>query len=181
VAQSTLQGVIDQYTDEVLKVRTAQSQAVVDFFQSQVTDQAKTLAAADARVAQYSAAQRPSKTATDLTLVALQRADDLARQRYEGLLLELDQAKLDQSAASGAGGTGLRLIDPPTLPPAQVGRMGTLVRTGLASLAAGLLIMLFCVLALTAADTSVHSPEDVRRALGLRLVGAIPRLRQANP
>jgi uncharacterized protein involved in exopolysaccharide biosynthesis len=182
VAQSTLRGLIDQYTDEVLKVRRAQSQAVVDFFQQQVTEQAKTLAAADARVAQYAATLRSSKTAaTDLTLVALQRADDLARQRYEGLLLELDQAKLDQSAQTQAGGTGIRLIDPPNLPAAHLGRTSALLRTGLASLAAGLLIMLFSLLALTAADTSLHNPDDVRRALGLRLVGAIPRLRQANP
>jgi uncharacterized protein involved in exopolysaccharide biosynthesis len=180
VAQSTLRAVIDQFSDETLDVRRAQSQTVVDFFQQQVTDQAATLSAADARVAAY-AAQHPKAGSTDLTLVALQRSDDLARQRYEGLLSELDQAKLDQAALNQAGGTGLRLIDPPNLPAARVGSTSTLVHAGIAGLAAGLLIMLFCLLALTAADNSLHRPEDVRSALGFRLVGTIPRLRQARP
>src|SRR4029077_14252810 len=153
LAQATLQSLLDQFSEEILSVRRAQSQTVVDFFQQQVIAQAATQAGADARVADY-VAQHPRAGAADPTLVVLQRTADLVRQRYQQLQAELDQAKLDQSSL-GATGAGVRVIDQPSLAAGRSGFESTLLHTGIPALVAGLLIMFGCLLALTAADTSL--------------------------
>jgi uncharacterized protein involved in exopolysaccharide biosynthesis len=175
LAQATVKSLVDQFSDDILSVRLAQSQTIIDFFQQQVTAQAATLSAADARLADY-VAKHPRPGAADPTLAGLERTSDLVRQRYDQLQAELDQARLDQTSQSAAG-AGLRVIDPPTLAAGRAGFESSLLHATIAALVAGLLIMLGCLLALTAADTSLRRPDDVRSGLGLRLVGAIPRLR----
>jgi uncharacterized protein involved in exopolysaccharide biosynthesis len=174
VAQGTVQALLDQFSDEILSVRRAQSKTVVDFFAQQVKDQQAALSAADMTVSQYLAAH-PQLRGTDTTLLALQHAADLARQRYQTLVLELDQAKLDQTAQEQAG-AGFRVIDPPGLA-LSGGLAKTVLRATVGGLAAGLMLTLFFLLALTAADTSLRRPEEVSGALGLRLVGTVPRFR----
>lgn len=175
VATGTLQATIDQFTEEVLSQRRAQAQAVIDFLQQQVTGQQKELAAAEESVAKYQVAHPPSKTpgASDLTVLALQNIATAARQRYNGLVLELDQAKLDLASQDKAGGAGFSVIDPPTSQP--TGLALPLIRAGLVGLIGGLLIALAGLYALTAADATLRRPEEVEAALGLKVAGTIAR------
>jgi uncharacterized protein involved in exopolysaccharide biosynthesis len=176
VAQGTIQALLDQFSEETLANRKNQAQAVVKFLEDQVKAQDATMTSATADVTKYTAAH-PRAATTDVTLIGLQHAADLARQRYAELVVELGQARLDLASLDQAGGAGYRLIDPPTAPIRPVGLMGTLIRTSAGGILAGLLITAFALFGLTAADTSVRRAEDIRSALGLRVVGAIPESR----
>jgi uncharacterized protein involved in exopolysaccharide biosynthesis len=176
VAQGTVQALVDQFSDEILGNLRTQAQAAVDFFQQQVTAQAAEVSTDNNNVATYQAAH-PKSGASDANLVALQHAAELASQRYDQSLLELDRAKSDLAAESQAAGAGFHAIDAPSLPERPAGQVALLLRALAAGVLAGLLVGGFTVLTLTAADTSLRHGADVRNALGLRLVGEIPQLR----
>lgn len=175
-AQGTVQALIDQFTEETLANRKNQAQAVVKFMEEQLKTQDATMASATADVNKYLAAH-PRAAATDVTLIGLQHTADLARQRYAEVVLELSQARLDLSSLDQAGGAGYRLIDPPSAPLRPIGLIGTLIRTSAGGVLAGLLVAAFALFGLTAADSSIRRPEEIRSALGLRGVGAIPEMR----
>jgi uncharacterized protein involved in exopolysaccharide biosynthesis len=179
VATGTVQALVDQFSDEILANRRTQAQVVVDFFDQQVKAQADAVAAADASLRKYLAAHPLSRTSgpdADVTLIALQRTADQARRQYDQSLPELDQAKLDLAAQQQAGGAGFRLIDPPSLPGRPTRLLSVLLRPAVAGLSAGLFLAAISLLALTAADSSLRRADEARRALGLRLVGEIPRI-----
>ena len=176
VAAGTVKAIIDQFSDEVLQSRKVQAQAVVDFFTTQLTEQDGQVAAADGAVTRYLAAHPSARTAQDPALIALQHTADLARQRYQSLSLQLDQARLDLAAQNQSGGAGFRLIDPASTPTQPLSLRVTALRSLLGGLAGGLIVAALALLVLTAADTSLRRPDDVTKALGLRLAGSIPRL-----
>ena len=176
VAKGTVQALVDQFSDEVLANRKTEAQTVVDFFEQQVKDQAAAVASAGADLSKYVAAH-PRAAGTDVTLIALQHTADAAKQRYDESLLQLGQAKLDLAAQSQAGGSGFRVIDPPTTPSQPLSRLPDLLRAGMGGLLAGLLVAACGLIALTAADSSVRRAAEIRQALGLRVVGEIPLLR----
>lgn len=175
VAAGTVQALVDQFSAETLETRRVQAQAVVTFFEQQVAEQDKQGATAESAVTKYLQAH-PGLKVADTALTSLRRTADLAHQRYDGLLLELDQARLDLAAQSQPGGAGFRVIDPPVPPTQPVGQTMAAVRTVAGALAAGLLLTVLSILALTAADTTLRRPEDVTSALGLRPAGTIPRV-----
>jgi uncharacterized protein involved in exopolysaccharide biosynthesis len=179
VAQGTVQALVDQFSDEVLANRKTEAQTVVDFFEQQVKDQAAAVASAGADLSKYVAAH-PRADGTDVTLIALQHAADQAKQRHDESLLELGQAKLDLAAQSQAGGSGFRVIDPPTTPAQPLSRLPDLLRALMGGLLAGLLVAACGLIALTAADSSVRRAAEIRQALGLRVVGEIPLVRQRS-
>jgi uncharacterized protein involved in exopolysaccharide biosynthesis len=176
VARGTVQALVDQFSDEVLANRKTEAQTVVDFFDQQVKDQAAAVASAGADLSKYAAAH-PRAAGTDVTLIALQHTADTAKQRYDESLLQLGQAKLDLAAQSQAGGSGFRVIDPPTAPSQPLSRLSDLLRAVMGGLLAGLLVAACGLIALTAADSSVRRAAEIRQALGLRVVGEIPLLR----
>ena len=176
LAQGTVQALLDQFSEETLANRKNQAQAVVKFMEDQLKAQDAAMTSTTADVTRYMAAH-PRAAATDVTLIGLQHAADLARQRYSELVVELGQARLDLASLDQAGGAGYRLIDPPTAPIRPIGLMGTLLRTSAGGILGGLLIAAFALFGLTAADTSIRRQEDIRSALGLRVVGATPEVR----
>jgi uncharacterized protein involved in exopolysaccharide biosynthesis len=181
VAKETVQALVDEFTAEVLNNRRAQAQAVIDFYDQQLTAQAAAVATAEADVSKYLAAHPRSRTdgpAPDLTLITLTHTAEQARAQYAQFVLGQNQAKLDQAAQNQAEGAGFRLLDAPNLPNTADAILPGLIRAGVAGLLVGLLVAGFSLLTLTAADTSIRHAGEVRRALGLRMVGEVPRLRQ---
>jgi hypothetical protein len=146
------------------------------------------LARADGRIADYlgtsgdgsaaSAATDPaggsSVPATDVTLMGLQRDDDALRKRSDDLTQKLNQAQLDLTVAQQSAPNGYRVVDQPLVPSKAISRAKPLLIAGVGGLAAGALLSLLVLVALTAADSSLRYPGEVEAALGLRLVGTIP-------
>jgi len=177
VAAATAQAVIDQFLEETLASDKARSQVVADFYSSQIRQTQQTLAAADLAVNQYLAAHpelRSVNAVPDAKLLQLQQADQQARQTMADFQSKVDGARLTQAALSAPGASGMRLLDPATVP-AEAGVSRKLLAQALgAGLAVGLLVLVLGLLALTLADTTLRRPEDVEQALGLRLAGTIP-------
>jgi uncharacterized protein involved in exopolysaccharide biosynthesis len=115
-------------------------------------------------------------SSTDVTLTALQRDDETLRKRTDELTQKLNQAQLDLTVAQQSTPNSLRLIDAPLAPQRPVSRTLPLLAAGLGGLAAGGLLSLLVLTALTAADSSLRYAAEVEPALGLRLVGTVPRV-----
>ena len=180
VAKGTLQALVDEFTADVLSNRRAQAQAVIDFYDQQLTAQAQVVATAEANVTKYLAAHPRSRTdgpSPDVALIALTHTAEQARAEYAQFVVGQNQGKLDLAAQNSPEGAGFRVLDAPNLPSTPDGNGPALIRAGIAGLAVGLLVAVFSLLTLTAADTSIRHPAEVRRALGVRLVGEIPRTR----
>jgi uncharacterized protein involved in exopolysaccharide biosynthesis len=179
VAAGTVQAIVDEFSDELVSVRRSQAQAVVTFFEQQLAAQDKEGLAADAAVSRYldtHPQQRSPGALPDPTLTALRRTADATRQQYNNLQYELDQARLDLAALSQPAATDFRLVDAPTVPPRPASLSKDLLRALVGGLGGGLFLSLAGLLVLTAADGTLRRPEDVRSALGLPLVGTVPRL-----
>jgi uncharacterized protein involved in exopolysaccharide biosynthesis len=178
VASGTLQAIVDQYSDIVLGDRKTQAQAAVDFWQQQVNQQRDTVNKSDGAVTQY-LSDHPdlarSTAVPDSALTNLKNTQELDRQRYASVLANLDQAKLSLSASTAPAASGFRVIDPPQAVSAPSGlRKQLLLWVG--GLAVGLLISVAGVVAMTLLDPTLRREEDVVLALGLRVIGSIPRL-----
>ena len=180
IAAKTAQAIVDEFTSELLGGRRIQAQATLTFYDEQVKSQYAELAAADAayyRYLQSHPAEQAPTTVPSVDLTALRRTDDLARTRYDSLLLKLDGARLDVAAVAQPGAAGFRVIDAPQVPYRSKGFLRSAAFGGAGGLGAGLFISLLALLALTAGDTSFHRPEELSADLGQRVVGAIPRVR----
>ena len=179
VAAATVQGIIDQYVDEVLKGQRAEAQGSVDFYTAQLASARTDLSAADTKVLQYLDAHPDQKLPTaipDASLSQLKLDDDEARTRYQTLQTDLDNAELQAAITQESTPNGFRMIDPPLAPNSPVSRLKLLLEGGGAGAGSGLLISLLCLIGLTLLDTSIRSPQDVETAIGYRLVGSVPRI-----
>jgi uncharacterized protein involved in exopolysaccharide biosynthesis len=179
VAAGTVQAVVDQFLDEVLATRRAQQDTGVNFYKQQVQQAQNDLATADGHVNAY-LNQHPELRSTsavpDTKLIQLQRDDDLARQRYEGLLDKLDQAQISAASVSAPGASGYRVLDAAQVPSGSTLSKTALVQALGLGLGLGLLVLVAGLVVLTVSDTTLRRPEDVEQALGLRLVGSVPRV-----
>lgn len=179
VAAATVQGIIDQYVDEVLIGQRAEAKAAVDFYTGQLASARTDLTAADNKVLAYLDAHPDQRLATaipDATLSQLKLDDDQARQRYQALQTKLDDSELQAAIVQHAAPNGFRLIDAPLSPTAPVSRFKLLLEGGGAGLGAGLMLSLLCLIGLTLLDTSIRSAQDVEASIGHRLVGVVPKV-----
>ena len=197
VAARTALALVDAFRQEVLGGRVERDRATVSFYDDQVNKARADLAAADAKVSNYLATSASGSdalfpsgaltafppvdaTATadqlDPALQALKREDDAARARSEDLTKKFDQARLDLTIAQQSAPSAVRLIDRPLPPGGPVSRAKSLLAAGLGGITAGILLALLALTALTAADSSIRYAPEVEPALGLRLVGSVPRI-----
>jgi uncharacterized protein involved in exopolysaccharide biosynthesis len=192
LAASTTQAVVDRFREEAVSRQAGHARETLNFYQKQVKTAQQELSSADARISDYlgtdldqsllnsyvgagpPAAQPVSST--DVTLTALQRDDETLRKRTDELTQKLNQAQLDLTVAQQSTPNSLRLIDAPLAPQRPVSRTLPLLAAGLGGLAAGGLLSLLVLTALTAADSSLRYAAEVEPALGLRLVGTVPRV-----
>jgi uncharacterized protein involved in exopolysaccharide biosynthesis len=180
VAAGTLQALIDQFGAELVSTRKGAAQSAITFYKQQVDAQASQLASADAKVFSYlqaHPAQRAPGALEDVALTSLKQTDDLARERYRDLLLKYDQAQVDAAAVNQPGAGGFQVVDTPTVPYRAKGSVKSLVLAAVAGLAAGVVLMLAGLMALTGSDTSARRSEEIEHQLGQRVAGTIPRLR----
>jgi uncharacterized protein involved in exopolysaccharide biosynthesis len=200
VAAGTAQAIVDLFREDVLGRQVEQARATVRFYQDQVQTARKDLSVQDARVADYQAshpdaastgspadptstdpvaAALPGSTSppADVALVQLQHDDTAAQRRVDDLVTKQDKSQLDLAMAQQATPYGVRAIDRPLVPNVPVPRLKLLLTAGLGALAAGPLLCLLSLIALTAADSSVRYGSEVEPALSLRLAGAVPFIR----
>ncbi len=181
VAESTLGALVQQYSDEVLGDRRTQAQIAVDFWAQQADAAKARVQTTDDAVSQYltSHPQLAQPNAVpDATLSVLRHTYDQNQQRYASLLDKMDQAKLDQAAATPEA-SGFRLIDRPRAvsPSAGIKRQLTLAGGGLV---VGLLVSLSALVGMTLLDPTLRRREELRSLLGLRVVGTIPIIESAR-
>jgi uncharacterized protein involved in exopolysaccharide biosynthesis len=183
IASSVAQGVSDQFTDEMLTSRRATAAATVDFYQKQVAAQNTELTNQDAKINDYLNThpdQRLVNAVPDATLTQLRRTDDLSRQRYQDLLLKLDQAQLASAAVDAAGAEGFHTIDRAQVPDRPISRTNIAIEAIAGGGIAGALLMVLGVVLLTVLDAGLQRVEEVEPLLGLKVVGAVPQLRRAS-
>ena len=195
LAAATAQAIVDLFREQVLGGQVQRATATVTFYERQVRSAQADLAAADARITDYLATSPlpeaapaatvvaptdssapPAGAPVDVTLMALQRQDDAVRKRSDDLSAKLDQARLDLTVLQQSSPSGFRLVDRPTPPSRPVSRLKPLLVAGGGGLAAGLLLSLLALTALTAADSSLRFAAEVEPALGLRLAGTVPHI-----
>jgi uncharacterized protein involved in exopolysaccharide biosynthesis len=190
-AAATTQAVVDLFKEQVLGNQADGARATVTFYQQQVKSARDDLARADGRIADYlggsgdvSAASGYAATnttggssgaTTDVTLMGLQRDDDALRKQTDDLVQKLNQAQLDLNVAQQSAPNGYRVVDQPIVPRKAVSRTKPLLIAGVGGLGAGALLSLLVLIALTGSDSSLRYSGEVEAALGLRLVGTIPR------
>jgi uncharacterized protein involved in exopolysaccharide biosynthesis len=180
VAAGTTQAVVDQFLDEVLATQKAQQQTAVDFYQKQVQQAQSDLAAADDKINGYLGVHpelRSNSAVLDTKLIQLQRDDDVARQRYQGLQDKLDQAKISAAAVITPGASGYRVLDSAQVPTGSSLSKKLLLEALGIGLGLGLLILVGGLVLLTMADTTLRRPDEVEAALDLHLVGSVPKVR----
>lgn len=179
VAAATAQAIIDQFVDETLSSTKSRAQVQQDFYTGQITQATQTLAAADQAVNQYLAAHPDLKSPAavpDARLAQLQQTDLQAKQAVTDMQSKIDNARLLQAGLSAPGASGMRLLDPAIVPAPGGTNKRLLVQAFGAGLGVGLVVLVLGLLALTLTDTTLRRPDEVEPALGLRLVGSIPRL-----
>lgn len=105
----------------------------------------------------------------------LKREVDTSRELYEGLL----QRYREIGIAGGVGTNNVSIVDPAEIPgdPFKPNLQLNLIL----ALVLGLFGGVGLALLLDYLDDSLKSPEDVERALGVPVVGVIPRLRNTTP
>jgi len=192
LAAATTQAVVDVFKQEAVGRQAGQAKATVAFYQQQVKSAQAELASADSKLSDYlgtsfdlsPAAAVPAAPdalgSSDVTLTALQRDDEALRKRSDDLTQKLNQAQLDLSIAQQATPASLRVIDRPVAPRGPVSRTLPLLAAGVGGLAAGGLLSLLVLTALTAADGSLRYAGEVEPALGLRLAGTVPAVPPAG-
>jgi uncharacterized protein involved in exopolysaccharide biosynthesis len=179
VGAKTTQAIVDQFIDELLGTRRTQADYSVSFFSDQVKVAQEQAAAADAKVYDYLASHpelRVINAVPDVKLTQLRREDDNARDRYVGLLTQLDQAKLVQAEAQQSSPNGLRVLDAPLVPTQPMSSNRVLLQAGVAGLAGGLVITLLALVLITMSDTSLRRPEDVELFLGFKALVSVPQV-----
>jgi uncharacterized protein involved in exopolysaccharide biosynthesis len=179
VARGTAEAVVEQFQDDTLQDQRNQVQAAVDFYTQQVSDAQAQVTTADNSVAVYLSThpdQRQANPIPDPTLSLLQQTDSLMRQRYATLAQQLDAEKLSLAQLNAPGSASFRIIDQANEPTQPITSKKALLFSLGGGFLVGLILMSLSVILLTLADQTVRRTEEVDHLLGLRVVGAVPRV-----
>jgi hypothetical protein len=177
IAAGTLKAVIDQFEEQVKATNLVTAQGSVDFYTSQLAAQLKVVQAADKAVESYLAVHpelRVPNAPFDPTYAGLQQTDDLARQNYADLSQKLDQARLIVASLQQPGPYGFRIVDAPQAPASASGLLKSVVFGTGGGIGVGLLLVFVICFLLVAADDSVIRGSDLKRELGVQVIGEVP-------
>ncbi|HEV2028869.1 MAG TPA: hypothetical protein VGS16_10095 [Candidatus Dormibacteraeota bacterium] len=178
VATGTALALITQMSTAEVAAKTTPAQTQLALYQAQLADQAKLISTDLAAVRDYlaahpSLARDPNLAATDPQLSLLQNAANVAKQTYVALLAKIDQTQSDLDLARKPNNGPYRVVDSPQTPGApSLGKQQLIV--GGAGLLAGLLLMALMGALLVRLDTTIHSPDEVHRMIGLSVLGSTP-------
>jgi capsular polysaccharide biosynthesis protein len=178
VARGSAVALITQLTTAEVAARTTLAQTQLALYQAQLAEQAKVISADLAAVRDYLAAhpnlaKDPNAAATDPQLSVLQDTASVAKQTYVALLAKIDQTQSDLDLARKPNNGPFRVVDSPETPGAPSLGKQQLIAGG-AGLSAGLLLMALVGALLVRLDTTIHSPDEVHRMVGLAVLGATP-------
>jgi uncharacterized protein involved in exopolysaccharide biosynthesis len=173
--QGSLSGVATAYVDQVTGTLQARDQASVAYDQTQV--KGSYTAAQQANEAVY-AFQRshPGQTATNnVELSQLTQSAFQAQETYNTNLTTLEQAQI--SLQNVAAPTAFHVVDAPSAP-VRLSSKKHMIFTIVAGLAAGLVVSILALSALTSLDKTARVPGDIETMLGMNVVGSIEEARR---
>ena len=174
----TLSAVATEYVTQVTGTLTARDQASVSYYQAQVDSSKQALQEANAAVAAYQQAHPNVSPTNNVAFNQLTQAAFQAQDTYTTNQNTLEQAQITlQNAATP---TVFHVIDAPSAPFA-LSRKKHMIFTVVAGFAAGLVISILALSALTALDKTARVPDDVETMLGMSVVGTIDETRRRPP
>src|SRR4030088_377414 len=170
--------VADAYIAEVNDTLRARAQSSVGFYQLQVTDASKALAAAQDKLNKYVAANQgsgPIGASVDATLTHLTQAVTDAQSNYDQAASRITSAGVGLSNVADSG--VLRIFDSPRTTGLPVSHKKKVIFGGVLGIFAGLMVSLFTLLFLVMGDRSVRGTGDVEDLLGMQVVGTIDQFK----
>ena len=182
VATKQLQGVLDQFFDELKSIRTDRDGASINYYQPRVDSATDTLNKAQAAQIAY-LADHPQAAAAgasaDPQYAALSGAVVSAQAQFMDADKALTQAK--QALATDQASATSHVIDPPGDAVANSKKKSAIMAGG-AGLVFGLLLGLLGLVAMTAADTAPRRRQDVETTPGgLQVVASIAEFPKTLP
>jgi uncharacterized protein involved in exopolysaccharide biosynthesis len=169
----TLSAVATEYVAEITSTIQSRDQATQGYYQTELAAAQSSLTAADQRVAGYLMAHPNASIASDVTYNQLSQAAIQAQENLTTVQSNLGQANLSVQNVSGPA--SFHVVD--AAPAAvEVSSKKHMVFTVVAGLAAGVVISLLALSALTGFDKTARRTEDIETVLGLQVVGTIDEL-----
>jgi uncharacterized protein involved in exopolysaccharide biosynthesis len=171
----SLGAVATAYVNQITGTLRARDQASAAYAQAQVDSSKQALQQANSAVAAYETAH-PNATATNnVALNQLTQGSFEAQSSYNTNLTSLQQAQI--TLQNVATPTAFHVIDQPSLP-FRLSNKKHMIFTIVAGLAAGLIVSILAISALTARDKTARLPEDIETMLGINVVGTIEEARR---
>jgi hypothetical protein len=170
--------VADAYVAEVNDTLHSRAQSSVGFYQIQVTDASKTLAAAQDKLNKYVAANQgsgPLGASVDATLTHLTQAISDAQSNYDQAANHVTSAGVGLSSVADSG--VLRIFDAPRTTGLPVSHKKKVIFGGVLGIFAGMMVSLFTLLFLVVGDRSVRGTGDIEDLLGMQVVGTIDQFK----
>jgi uncharacterized protein involved in exopolysaccharide biosynthesis len=173
--QGTLGAVATAYVNEVTGTLKARDQASVAYEQTQVESSEQALQQANAAATAYQQAHPLATPTNNVTLNQLTQTAFQAQNTYTTNSQTLEQAQV--TLQNVATPTAFHVIDPPSAS-YRLSNKKHAIFTIVAGLAAGVVISILALSALTARDKTARVPEDIETMLGMNVVGTIEEARR---
>jgi uncharacterized protein involved in exopolysaccharide biosynthesis len=171
----TLGAVATEYVTQVTGTLTARDQASISYYQAQVDSSKQALQQANAAVTAYQQAHPNVSPTNNVAFNQLTQAAFQAQDAYTTNQSTLEQAQITLQDA--AAPTAFHVIDTPSAP-FRLSKKKHMIFTVVAGFAAGLVISILALSALTALDKTARVPDDVETMLGMNVVGSIDETRR---
>jgi uncharacterized protein involved in exopolysaccharide biosynthesis len=174
----TLGAVATEYVKQITGTLTARDQASVSYYQAQVDSSKQSLQQANAAVTAYQQAHPNVSPTNNVAFNQLTQAAFQAQETSTTNQNTLDQAQITLQDA--AAPTAFHVIDPPSAA-FRLSSKKHMIFTVVAGLAAGLVVSILALSALTALDKTARVPDDVETMLGMTVVGTVDETRRKPP
>ena len=186
---SILDALVRVFGEEVTTGTREQAQVAMDFYAAQLPKREEAFLASSQAVRDFLSANggtldarwgaaEPTESANrylvEAQLAELQRLQDLARQRYEDTVNNLERVQLQASARETAQERGFRVIDPPGAPLQPKRSLRTLLLAPALLGAIGLAIALAVPWLSLVLDPTIRYRSEVPGRLGHHLLGTVP-------
>jgi uncharacterized protein involved in exopolysaccharide biosynthesis len=169
----TLKAFAAEYQDEIVATRKSRGTAAVSYYQAQLDSAKQSLDTANAAVVAYQHQHSGALPTTDAALNQLTQAAYQAQINYTTVQNSYQQAALSYQQAQAV--SSFHVVDQP-VSPYRLSSKKRLIFTVVAGFAAGLIISILAICALTALDRTARREEDIAGVLGMEVVATIRQL-----
>jgi hypothetical protein len=173
----SLGAVATAYVNQITGTLKARDQASVDYDQSQLNSSEQALQQANSKAASYQESHPGATPTNNIDLNTLTQQAFQAQETYTTDQDTLEQAQI--TLQNVATPTAFHVIDAPTAP-FRLSNKKHMIFTVVAGLAAGVIISILALSALTARDKTARVPEDIEAILGMSVVGTIEEARRGH-